>query len=237
MTDEELFRRLREIAALGWLPVPDERGWRGTDAPAKLLLRRLGVAPARRRDRPNAGEWHVQFHGGGPSGMLTLFGSMGEPEGYLEPLLRRFGRPRADGGVSFTHTIRGESDKGFRVVNEGGRIALHNPAAAGLALPRWTHRGLEASFARKHGRLVVVSGEVRRPPREVRYRGADAFLEPRVGAFADAVAAGSVAIEFNVKTRRDGSLRDHGVRFRVPAGELPGLYGRHIPLQVSAGAD
>ena len=230
MTDEELFRRIREAIAAGWLPIPDEPGWRGTDAPAKLLLRRLGAPDQRRRDRPNAGEWHVQFRGGGRSALLTLFGSMGEPEGYLEPLLRRFGRPRADGGVSFIHTIRGESARGFRVANEGGRIALRNPDAAGLALPRWTHRSLEASFARKHRRLVVVRGEVRRPPREVRYRGADAYLEPRIGAFADAVAGGRVAIEFNAETRRDGSLRDHGVRFRVAVGDLGGLYDRHVPL-------
>ena len=230
MTDEELFRRLREAFALGWIGIPDEPGWLGTDAPAKLLLRRLGFPARRRRELPNAGEWHVQFRRGGRSALLTLFGSMGEPGGYLEPLLRRFGRPRADGGVSFIHTIRGESDKGFRVLNERGLIALRNPAAADLALPQWTHCGLEASFARKRRRLVVVRGEVRRPPREVRYRGADAFLEPRLGAFADAVADGRVAIEFNVKTRRDGSLRDHGVRFRVPVGNLPDLYDRRIPL-------
>lgn len=229
MTDEELFRRIREAIAAGWLPIPDEPGWRGTDAPAKLLLRRLGAPDQRRRDRPNAGEWHVQFRGGGRSALLTLFGSMGEPEGYLEPLLLHFGRVRGD-RVSFIHTIRGESDKGFRVVNEGARVSLRNERAPYLALPSWTHDGLKRSFARKYGRLIVVEGQVRKAPREVNYERADIYFEPRTDEVPAMVADGRIAVEFNVKTAGMDRLRDHGPRFRVRFGDLPALYDRHVPL-------
>ena len=229
MTDDELFERLRREIASGWIAIPDEKGWRGSDAPGKLLRCRIGFAGGS-PDRPNAGTWHMRFFGGGgPGGLVTLFGSMGEPEGYLEPLLLHFGRVRGD-RVSFIHTIRGESDKGFRVVNEGARVSLRNERAPYLALPSWTHDGLKRSFARKYGRLIVVEGQVRKAPREVNYERADIYFEPRTDEVPAMVADGRIAVEFNVKTAGMDRLRDHGPRFRVRFGDLPALYDRHVPL-------
>ena len=229
MTDDELFERLRREIAGGWIPIPDERGWRGSDAPGKLLRTRLGFTGGR-PDLPNAGTWHMRFFGGGgPGGLVTLFGSMGEPEGYLEPLLLHFGRTRGD-RVSFIHTIRGQSDKGFRVVNDGTRVSLRNEDAPYLTLPSWTHASLKQAFARKYGRLIVVQGQVRTAPREVSYERADVYFEPRTDDVPAMVADGRIAVEFNVKTAGADGLRDHGPRFRVRFGDLPDLYDRHIPL-------
>lgn len=229
MTDDELFERLRREIAGGWIPIPDERGWRGSDAPGKLLRRRLGFTGGN-PGLPNAGTWHMRFFGGGgPGGLVTLFGSMGEPEGYLGPLLSRFGRDRGD-RISFIHTIRGESDKGFRVVDDGTRVSLRNDSASDLTLPSWTHASLKRSFARKYERLIVVQGQVRMAPRAVTYERADVYFEPRIDNVPAMVADGRIVIEFNVKTAGADGLRDHGPRFRVRFGDLPDLYDRHIPL-------
>lgn len=229
MTDDELFERLRAEIAGGWIAIPDEKGWRGSDAPGKLLRRRIGFAGGS-PDLPNAGTWHLRFFGGGgPGGLVTLFGSMGEPEGYLESLVLHFGRVRGD-GVSFMHTIRGESSKGFRVVNEGMCVSLRNESAPYLTLPSWTHDSLKRSFARKYGRLIVARGQVRKNPREVNYGRADVYFEPRTDDVPAMVADGRIAVEFNVKTAGMDRLRDHGPRFRVRFGDLPDLYDRHVPL-------
>ncbi len=229
MTDDELFKRVREEIAGGWTPIPDEPGWRSSDAPGKLLRKRLGFVGGR-PGLPNAGAWHMHFFGSGsPRGLITLFGSMGEPEGYLESLLFRFGRHRDDGRTSFIHTIHGKSDKGFYIVNEGARLFLRNDSITDLVLPSWTHASLKKSFAQKHGRLIVVHGEVRKQPRAVNYSRTDIYLEARTDSLPEAIAEGRVAIEFNVKTDGYG-LRDHGLRFRIRFANLPALYDRHIPL-------
>ena len=230
MTDDELFERLRRELGSGWLPIPNEKGWRGSDAPGKLLRKRLGF-PGSRPDLPNAGKWHIRFFGGSSeSALVTLFGSMGEPEGYLEDLLLRFGKRRADGRISLIHTIRAKSDKGFFVVSDATHVRMRNDSALDLRLPSWSHTSLKTDFAQKYSRLILVQGEVRKTPRAVNYERADVYLEPRTKTLPAAIAEGRVVIEFNVKTRSDGSLRDHGPRFRTSRANLPSLYERHIPL-------
>lgn len=231
MTDDELFKRLRRELKAGWIPIPDERGWMGTDAPGKLLRHRLGFPGSSYPGRPNLGEWHLRFFGGASaSSLLTLFGSMGEPRGYLEDLLLEFGQSRADGRLAFIHTIHGSSDRGLYVVSEDERVAVRHDDVQGVRLPSWTHSSLRESFAQKYERLIVVRGDVKKAPRRVAYRSADVYLEPRINDFPAAVAEGRVAIEFNMKTKGASSIRDHGPRFRVRLNNLHSLYARHISL-------
>lgn len=224
MTDDELFERLRRELKTGWIPIPNEQGWQGTDAPGKLLRHRLGFVTSG-RNRPNAEDWHIFFNGG------TSEISLGGPEGsfpgvqqdHLDVLLHRFG-----GGVSYSATIHRQSGDGFYVVSEGGAISLRNDSHPDLILPTWKRISLEGWIERKYKRLIVVEGEVRGQrgqPRTVSYSRAHAFLEPDVEQFAKAASDGAVSIDLSI-----GAHKNHGVRFRVPFENLTAFYGRHIPL-------
>ena len=222
LRDAELYSRLRGLLQSGWMDLPDEPGYRGTGAPGKMLEYQLGLDGSN-YDSPDSGRWEIKFHSG--SALLTLFHLEGQPRGHMNLLVRRFGWPDKNGRTSFRHTIHGQSDRGFYVVNEGNRIIVRNDADENFEWPYWTHDRLINAFVAKFRRLIVVHGSKQRG--RVRYNTAKLYWEPQTTSFVQAVQQGVIAIDFDARTTEGRGLRNHGTKFRVRYEDLYQLYHRY----------
>lgn len=224
LSDRDLFERLRAVVRRGWIDIPDEPGYRGNSGAPGLLLRSLLGGGGPNLEVPTANGWSIRYHS--KNARLTLFQKEPQPRGYLDAVLRRFGWEDERGGISFSHTIDGESDLGFRVVSEGDRILVRHERLD--VAPYWTHDELINVFALKHQRLIVVRGQKR--SNRARYERGDAYGEPRTSLLVDAIVSGVIAVEFNVGTDRGGRRHNHGTRFRIRYGDLRHLYHRREQL-------
>lgn len=218
LSDNETFERVRDILSSGWHDLSDY-SYGGTGAPGKILEELLGV-DGQNFDIPDAGKWEVKFHSG--SALLTLFHLEAQPKGYLHHIVREFGWTNPKGGLSFRHTIRGRSDRGFYVADEADRITVRNDSTSDMTWPYWTHDDLINAFVSKFRRLIVVKG-VKRNGR-VRYDTAHVYREPQSRLFVNAMPSGIVAIEFDARTSNGRGLRNHGTKFRIAYDDLSRLY-------------
>ena len=224
ISDRDLFERLRAVVGRGWIDIPDEAGYRDNSGAPGLLLRSLLGGGGPNLEVPTANGWSIRYHS--KNARLTLFQKEPQPRGYLDGVLRRFGWEDERGGISFSHTIDGESALGFRVASEGDRVVVRHERLD--AAPYWTHDELINAFALKHQRLIVVRG--RKRANRARYERGDAYEEPRTSLLVDAIVSGVIAVEFNVGTNREGRRHNHGARFRIRYDDLRHLYHRHVPL-------
>lgn len=222
MTDAELFEQLRTITRRDWIPIPQRHGYGGSGGAGRLLEELLGIRGGN-LDIPDAGRWEIKFHT--KNALLTLFHLEAEPKGHMHHMVRVFGWPNDRGQISFRHTIRGQSDRGFYVVNESNRITVRNDSVSDMAWPYWTHDKIINAFAAKLRRLIVVDGQ-RRGRTHVRYDRAWAYEEPQTTWFAEAVVKGMVAIDFDARTSNGRGLRNHGTKFRILTEYLPKIYGK-----------
>lgn len=222
ITDSDLYARLRVVLKRGWLNISDYPGYGGTGAPGKILEELLGLDGGN-SDTPDAGRWEIKFHS--KSALLTLFHLEGEPRGHLHHIIREFGWKDEKGRLSFRHTIHGQSEKGFYVANESGRITVRNPNRSDIVWPYWTHDRLINAFASKCRRLIVVKGRKRGD--QVRYDVAHLYWEPLTTMFVNAVEYGIVAIDFDARTTNGRGLRNHGTKFRIRYEDLRHLYNHN----------
>ena len=221
LRDDELFDRVRRVLRKGWIDIPSDKGYGGTGAPGRLLEHELGLDGGR-LDIPDAGRWELKFHSG--SALLTLFHKEGKPKGHMHHLVRHFGILDARGRLSFRHTIKARSDLGFYVANESNLITVRNSAPNDIVWPHWTHDELITAFAAKLRRVIVVRGE--RGNGRVRYLRAHAYQDPYSTRFIEAIASGTVAIDFDAREANGAGLRNHGTKFRVDYSDLSKLYQR-----------
>lgn len=220
--DGELYARLREVLARGWIEIPDTAGYGGSGAPGKLLEDLLGVK-GQNYSVPDAGQWEIKFHS--RSALMTLFHLEAQPNGYMHDLIREFGWEGKDGQTNFRHTLKGKSDRGFYVEDKTELIVVKNIDERDIPWPYWTYDQLMNAFAAKMRRLVAVKGTVRKG--YVRYQSAQLYWEPQISRFINAILAGVVAIDFDARTTNGRGLRNHGTKFRVRSDDLHTLYHHH----------
>jgi len=222
--EAELFARMRCLLGSDWVPIPDKPGYGGSGAAGKLLEERLGVDGGN-LDLPDAGRWELKFHSG--SALVTLFHLEAEPKGHLHEIVRTFGWPDKRGRTSFRHTIHGQSDRGFRVSDENGRITLRHKDHPDIVWAHWTHDKIMNAFSGKLRRLIAVKGRRKTVGgiKHVRYDSACRYWEPTISGIAEAVDRGTIAVDFDARTQERGNgLRNHGTKFRVKAEDLHSLY-------------
>ena len=99
---------------------------------------------------------------------------------------------------------------------------MRNDRVSDIVWPYWTHDKLLNALASKFRRLIVVKGTKRSG--RVRYDTADLYWEPLTTLFAEAVAQGIVAIDFDARTTTGKGLRNHGTKFRIRLADLNHLY-------------
>lgn len=223
--DRQLFDRLQKILDGGPIKIPDVSPYRGTGAPGLLLEKLLGLDGGN-RDTPDGGRWEIKFHSG--KALLTLFHLEGKPRGHQKPLIQRYGWIGRGGYLSFRHTLRGESDRGFYVVNENDAISVRKRNQADANLPTWSHDALVNAFVSKLRRLIVVKGRTQKG--FAIYENAVLYREPKFTAFFEAIANGFVAIDFDMRLNSSGGVRNHGTKFRVKGEYLGQLYNSVVDL-------
>lgn len=219
LPDEALFARVRAAIDRGWIRVPDGYGYGGTGGAGRMLEELLGVDGGN-LDVPDAGKWEIKFHS--KNALLTLFHLEAQPKGHMHHMVRLFGTEDAKGRTSFRHTLRGRSDKGFYVANEGNRITVRNNDRSDVTWPYWTHDSLINAFVAKLRRVIVVRGSRKKP--NVRFESAWCYQEPQTTRFLESIEKGVVAIDFDARTNNGRGLRNHGTKFRVAYDDLRSLY-------------
>ena len=218
LADREVFARVRSVLGRGWVETADYR-YGGTGAPGNILEELLGI-DGQNFDTPDAGRWEIKFHSG--SALLTLFHLEAQPRGHMHHMVREFGWRDSRDRMSFRHTIRGRSDRGFYVYGETDRITVRNDDTSDMVWPYWMHDDLINAFVSKFRRLIVVSGV--RGRGMVRYDRAHVYREPQAGLFIEAIVGGIVAIDFDARTNNGRGLRNHGTKFRIAYDDLESLY-------------
>ena len=86
------------------------------------MLEDLLEVNANNRDTPDLNDWEIKFHGG--NALITLFHKDPEPRGIIRNMVHGYGWEDDKRRISFRHTIKGRSERGFVVVNERDRIEL-----------------------------------------------------------------------------------------------------------------
>ncbi len=216
-----LIEKIKEVLSLGWIDVPPEFG--GDGAPGNTLEFILNVA-TNNQDLPDLGGWELKYHGG-RSSLLTLFHKDPEPRGILKKVVNEFGWPNDRGNISFRHTIKGQSERGFKVINQDNRITVSNNMNEEIE-PYWSHNTLIGQMAGKLRRLILVNGNTKRKERKVQYISAIAYWDVNLIGFCEAVENGTIYVDFDARTsgKRGTALRNHGTKFRIRPKDLKHIY-------------
>ncbi len=223
IADSLLYQQTNRILEHGWYKIPDEKGYRGSQGPGKLLELLLGIDGGN-SDTPDAGKWEIKFHGG--SSLLTLMHLEAGPKGHLHEMVQTFGIIDQYGRKSFRHTLfNNRSSKGLYIINEEDRLIVKYKEDPDILWSYWTHDRLLNAFISKLRRLIVVSG--RKKNGFVNYEMAHLFWEPKVMGFVKAVEGGMVAIDFDARTKNGRGLRNQGTKFRIDFRNLPLIYRDH----------
>lgn len=214
---------IRRILAMGWIDIPPERTFNGNAAPGDFLEHLLGGG-RNNRDSPDLADWEVKFHGG--NALLTLFHKEPEPRGVMSQFVHTHGWKDDMQRISFRHTLSGQSDRGFYVVNEDDRIYVRNRLVDSTSVPFWRHNTLLNAAGSKLRRLILVDGEYRAIERKVIYRSATAYWDFDLTGFFRAIEIGTIYIDFDARTKNETSrvLRNHGTKFRIHVRDIPTIY-------------
>ena len=216
-----LFQKVREICSSGWHDLPAT----GTGAPGDFLERFVGLNTSN-HDGPDAGLWELKFSRG--SSLLTLFHKTPRPKGSIEKIIKQFGWTGSNGLRSFRHTIEGgKSSRDFSAVYEEGAIWIRH-AALTETIPHWTENDLLNAAGGKLRRLILVEGVVSKG--RVKYEYAKAFQEFKLSSLMEAISGGLVLVDFDAYIKGNGTVRDHGTKFRVRPDNLKHLYEIHEQL-------
>ena len=217
----DISSKISAILAQGWSHIPENLN--GTGA-AGMYLERLFGSENDNLDIPDLRGWEIKYHGGGTN-LLTLFHKEPKPIGHQRGLIEKFGRRRENGETTFRHTIRGGSkttNLGFYISVEPEIVAIKNINDTSFAFPYWSHDEILTSFLSKLRRLIFIMGQTQ--DRMVLFEKAYIFEEPRAMLIINAVRDGIIAIDFDMKIRADGTIRNHGTKFRIKADDLQLLY-------------
>ena len=216
----EIRDKLDGILAVRRYEIPTGGGFEGTGAPGLYLEHLLGLKTSN-VDVPDAGAWEVKFSSG--NSLVTLFHKEPYPRGpgrLTRAMINRWGWTGRNGLQSFRHTICGESDR-FEVVNDAGAIRVRRIGHDDV-VPNWPHDVLLTAFARKLGNLIHVRGTKR--GRVVSYDSAEFLTEARISRLIQAITRGIICIDFDAYIRGNGSIRNHGTKFRISPEDLHQIY-------------
>ncbi|CAD7836882.1 hypothetical protein S1OALGB6SA_982 [Olavius algarvensis spirochete endosymbiont] len=216
------FKKIAEILDMREIEIPNERAYNGAGGPGRILEDLLGVN-VNNSDSPDLADWEIKFYGG--SALITLFHKDPEPRGIIRDVVHNYGWEDSKGRISFRHTIKGRSNRGFVIKNEHDRIVVRNELKD-ATVPHWNHDTLLNAVGAKLRRLILVAGEVRPNPRRVIFDSAKAYWEFNMMGFCGAVESGLVRIDFDARTNagRGSSIRNHGTKFRVHSSDIGQLY-------------
>ena len=220
---DQLFRRIRALIDHGQLRMPDGSRYQGSGAAGMFLEDMLGLN-AGSMDIPDGPGWELKWFSN-RTRLLTLFHKEANgPEHVMRNMVKTYGWLDKKGRLSFRHTITGESDR-FKVgTNDKLRRLVVRPRNGGGPAPYWSYDDLIAAAGAKLRRLLLVRGEVEK--RNVRFLYAEAYETFHLADFIQEVLRGSIAIDFDCREARPGSvgLRNHGTKFRTSPLEICRLY-------------
>lgn len=201
--------------------IPQGMGFEGTGAPGLYLEHLLGL-PTSNRDVPDAAGWEVKFSSG--NSLVTLFHKDPYPRGNaIRHMITNWGWIGRNGLQNFRHTICGESDR-FFVVDESNAIRVRRTNEDDL-VPHWPHDVLITAFARKMGNLILVHGSKR--GRVVKYESAELLTRARTSRLIRSITNGTICIDFDAYIQANGSIRNHGTKFRIKVEDLHSIYTGH----------
>ena len=218
--ERQLFVELREICSSGTWEMHNG----GTGQPGAVLEHLLGI-DANNVDLPDIQRWEVKFHGG--TDPITLFHKEGEPTGAARKLVKDFGWLDAKGRLSFRHTIWGETNRGFKVVDRDNRI---NVTHADTSIVSWSHDTLVVTASSKLRNTVLVAGKVSRKQgkRSVNFRDAYLLADFLPSVFLRGIVDGWIAVDFDAREQSPGSkgFRNHGTKFRIKHQDMRRIFER-----------
>ena len=221
------FKVIREIIQMGYVDIPSK--FKGAGAPGNTLEFLLDVKE-NNNDSPDLLDWEIKFHGG--NALLTLFHKDPEPRGIINDVVNTYGWENAKGQISFRHTIKGKSDRGFKIVNSNSKIEVVNSDDKSIT-PYWTHNTILNAIGSKLRRLILVHGEVNKEERKVIYNSAIAYWDLNLLCICEAIENGTIYIDFDARTKgeKGTALRNHGTKFRIHINDIGSLYENHIVIE------
>lgn len=211
---------VRDIISMGEVEIPEQ--FNGAGAPGNTLEYLLNVN-RNNYDSPDYLDWEIKFHGG--QSLLTLFHKEAQPRTIMSDFVERYGWPSVNDQISFRHTIRGVSERGFVVRNADNRITVSNNADPTL-VAYWEHNTILNAIGAKLRRLIVVNGIVNKRERTVTYNNATAYWDLNLLGICEAIQNGTIYIDFDCRTTRGRgtALRNHGTKFRIDIGNIGVIY-------------
>jgi MvaI/BcnI restriction endonuclease family protein len=214
------FRVIQEIVRMGTVDIPSQ--FRGTGAPGDTLEFLLNVE-RNNFDSPDLKDWEVKFHGG--NSLLTLFHKDPQPRGIMNQVVNAFGWPNKKGQISFRHTIKGKSERGFVVDNVGNKITVTFKENKDI-IPYWDNNIILGAIGAKLRRLILVHGTVSKDKKQVIYESANAYWDLDLTGICEAIKAGTIYIDFDARTTggKGTSLRNHGTKFRIHINDIGVIY-------------
>ena len=135
-------------------------------------------------------------------------------------MIQNWGWIGRNGLQNFRHTICGESDL-FEVVDDANEIRVRRLDGDDL-VPHWPHDMLITAFARKLAKLILVRG-TRRGGR-VSYESVEYLSNARTTQLIKSIVDGTICIDFDAYIRGNGSIRNHGTKFRIKIDDLHSIY-------------
>ena len=231
-------RTLRAILGDGRYELPDPAvvdGYGGTGAAGKWLEHLLGIEGGN-RDQPDAGTWELKTKERG--GLITL-GCLEHTNGWtLDAILDRWGFARAGGERKFHHTVRGDRWSGgrpssmisnFRIFVDDDHVVVRHRRVGDVMV--WRRDDVVNALAHKVRRLLLVHIERVPSSRQVLCHHASLWWEPMLGKLGELMRQGYLRIDVGFKRRENGTVRNHGTRFRLVHDKLDKLYRRHRVLE------
>jgi len=220
------FKVIREIIQMGYVDIPPK--FNGAGSPGNTLEFLLDVKE-NNNDSPDLLDWEIKFHGG--NALLTLFHKDPEPRGIINNVVNTYGWENKKGQISFRHTIKGKSERGFEIINTNNRIEVINNDKKDIT-PYWTHNTILNAIGSKLRRLILVHGGVNKGERKVIYNSATAYWDLNLLGICEAIERGTIYIDFDARTTgvKGTSLRNHGTKFRIHINDIGVLYENSIEI-------
>lgn len=232
--DSDLFKHVTGLLGT-WHKIPVEEGFGGTGAPGRLLEHLLDIK-ANNQDLPDLGRWEVKFSS--KVSYLTLFHFDPFPRDpcVVENLVNAAGWKTSSGLTAFRHTIWGKSERGFRVEADVDRVVVKHDDHPGLE-PYWDVDDLTNAAVPKLRNLLLVFGEKRNldDVRQVKYNTAYAYSQFKFKHFLNGLKEGWICIDFDARTKPNGSIRNHGTKFRIRHKDMNRIYVKHAELDAKHG--
>ena len=219
--------QLKDILDTREYEIPRGQGFEGTGAPG-LYLEHLLKLKTSNLDIPDAGAWEVKFTSG--SALLTLFHKTADRSGpTMADIIEKWGYIGQNGRPNFRYTVCGQTSD-YEVSDEDGFIKVRR-SGNDTFVPLWSHDALVTAFARKLGNLMHVEGSWSKRTRHVTYGSAEFLSQARTTQLIGLIANGTICIDFDAYLKENGSVRDHGTKFRIRASALHSLYTRRETVQ------